>query len=228
MNSINFDYKNAAHYEDLARKAVFGYDQLFIMALSYLMDINKETANALVVGCGTGMELTTFGKLMHNWKLTGVDPSEEMIKISKTKIEECKLNNRVILHHGYVENMPEGEKFDAVTLIFVMRFISEKRGKLSLLKDVAKRLHSGARLIIVDQYGDPSFDNFQLLFKGWKKFMKLSGVSSELIIKIAAQSIEKSFFTESEIKNLLSEAGFEKTTQFYNSFIHGGWIAQKK
>ena len=38
MNEIIYDSKKASHYEDLARKAVFGYDQLFTMALSILCD----------------------------------------------------------------------------------------------------------------------------------------------------------------------------------------------
>ena len=46
--------------------------------LSQLAD-NNEYANGLVVGCGSGMELSTFGKLMPNWRITGVDPSEAMI-----------------------------------------------------------------------------------------------------------------------------------------------------
>ena len=37
MNQISFDPKKAMHYEEYARKAVFGYDQLFIMVLSFLV-----------------------------------------------------------------------------------------------------------------------------------------------------------------------------------------------
>ena len=85
MGNIDFDPKKAAHYDDLARKAVFGYEQLFKMLIALLVEKQNESANVLVVGCGTGMELTTFGNHMPNWQMTGVDPSEEMIKISKTK-----------------------------------------------------------------------------------------------------------------------------------------------
>jgi len=228
MSNIDFDPKKVAHYDDLARKAVFGYDQLFTMALSLLVERQNESANVLIVGCGTGMELTTFGNLMPNWRLTGVDPSEEMIIISKAKIDNHGLNNRVVLHNGYVEGLPEEEKYDAATLIFVLRFIPDDRKKLSLFQDIAKRLRPGAKLILIDQYGDPSIEDFQDMSKAWRKFMKLVGVPSELVMKIAIQAIEQSFFTESEIQKLLSEAGFERANRFYNSFMHGGWIVQKK
>ena len=58
--------------------------------------------------------------------------------------------------------------------------------------------------------------------------MKLSGSPSELVNKIAQQAGEKSFINEQELQALLSETGFEKINRIYNSFIHGGWIAQKK
>ena len=228
MNNIDFDPKKVAHYDDLARKAVFGYDQLFTMALSLLVERQNESAKVLIVGCGTGMELTTFGNPMPNWRLTGVDPSDEMIKISKAKIDDHGLNNRVVLYNGFVDGLPEEEKYDAATLIFVLRFIPDDRKKLSLFKDIAKRLKTGAKLIIVDQYGDPGSEDFKFMTKGWINFMKLGGVPSELVMKIAIQAIEQSFFTEFEIQKILSDAGFERANRFYNSFRHGGWIVQKK
>jgi tRNA (cmo5U34)-methyltransferase len=113
MSNIDFDPKKAAHYEDLARKAVFEYDQLFTMVLSLLVGNQNETANVMVVGCGTGMELMTFGKHMPNWQLTGVDPSQEMIKIAKANIDDSRLNNRVTLYNGFVDSLPEEEIYDA-------------------------------------------------------------------------------------------------------------------
>ena len=160
MSNINFDPKKAAHYEDISRKAVFGYDQLFTMVLSLLAKDQSEKANVMVVGCGTGMELTTFGKHMPNWKLTGVDPSQEMIKIAKANIDDSGLNNRATLYNGFVDSLPEGEIYDAATLIFVLRFIADDRNKLSLFKDISKRLRNGAKLVLVDQYGDPNSEYF--------------------------------------------------------------------
>ncbi|MEW6655214.1 MAG: class I SAM-dependent methyltransferase, partial [Bacteroidota bacterium] len=192
-----------------------------------LAEQQNDSANVLIAGCGTGMELITFGNLMPNWQLTGVDPSEEMIKRSKANIDIHGLSDRVTLHHGFVESLPKEEKYDAATLIFVLRFITEDRKKLSLFQDIAKRLRTGAKLIIVDQYGDQSSRDFQYVLKAWRNFMKLSGISSELVLKIAVQAIGKSFFTESGIQKLLTEAGFSNANRFYNSFMHGGWVVQK-
>lgn len=228
MNNIDFDSKRALHYEDLARKAVFGYDQLYTMALSLLSCEIKEHANILVVGCGTGMELTTFGSNMPGWKLTGVDPSEEMIKIAQSKVEQHGLTSRIKLHKGTVETLSEENTFDSATLFFVIRFVPDDNRKFFLLQSIFKRLKTGAKLIIVDQYGDLSSEHFRLLLKGWKKYMLFSGASSELVDKIVNQALEQRFITEARIQKLLSEAGFNKVNLFYNSFLHAGWIAEKE
>jgi len=228
LNSINFNLKNATKYEGLARKAVFCYDQLFLMVLSLLADNQNESADVLVVGCGTGMELKTFGDIMPNWSITGVDPSEEMIKLSKAKLDEYQLNDRIMLHQGFVESLPEEEKYDYATLIFVLRFIQDADDKKSLFRSIAKKLKPGAKFIIIDQYGDPGKVEFKYMADSWKNFMKFSGSSPEIVNKIAQQAGEKSLINEQELLELLTETGFEKINRFYNSFIHGGWIVQKK
>ncbi len=224
----NFNLKNAAMYEELARKAVFGYDQLFIMALSLLADNQKELADVLVVGSGTGMELITFGNLMPNWHITGVDPSEEMIELSKAKVDEYKLHNRISLHHGFVESLPEEEIYDYATLIFVLRFIKEAEDKKSLFRSIAKRLKPGAKFIIIDQCGIPGSVEFNYLSKCWENFMKFSGTPTGMVNKIMQQAGNQSVINEHELQTLLTEAGFEKCNRIYSSFIHGGWIVQKK
>ena len=226
--NLNFNSKKAVHYEEFARKAVFGYDQLFIMVLSLLAENQNDSANVLVVGCGTGMELMTFGNLMPNWRITGVDPSEEMIELSKAKVDEYKLYNRISLHHGFVESLPGIEKYDYATLIFVLRFIKEAEDKKSLFRSIAKRLKPGAKFIIIDQYGDTDKVDFKYMSESWRNFMKFSGSSPELVNKIAQQAGEKSLINEQELQELLTETGFEKINHFYNSFIHGGWVVQKK
>ncbi len=228
MTSVNFNSKKAANYEEFARKAIFGYDQLFIMVLSHLEAEHQESANVLAVGCGSGNELTTFGTLMPNWRITGVDPSEEMIKLSKAKVGEYNLNNRILLHHGFIESLPDTEKYDFSSLIFVLRFIHETKDKISLLNNIAKRLKPGAKLVIIDQYGEPGTEEFRNMTTCWKNFMKYSGTPPEVADKISQQAGKQSLINEQELIMLLTEAGFENINRFYNSFIHGGWIAQKK
>lgn len=219
MNQIGFNPKKAMHYEEYTRKAVFGYGQLFKMELSLLAAKYDEIEDALVIGCGTEMELTTFGNLMPNWCVTPVAPSQKMEKISKAKLDDQKLNNCITSQHGFIESLPEIEKYDIATLIFVMQFIPEEIDIVSLLNIVAKRLKPRTKFIIVDQYGDLSLVEFQFMFRSWKYFMKYREAKSEIANKIVAQAIEQNLITEEELLMLLSEAEFEKSIHFYNSFI---------
>jgi tRNA (cmo5U34)-methyltransferase len=223
-----FSSKKGGNYEEFAHKAIFGYDQIFIMVLSVLEIEHHDSAYVLVVGSGSGRELTTFGTLMPDWRITGVDPSEEMIKLSKAKIDEYKLNKRISLHKGYVEDLPETEKYDFATLLFVLRFINETKDRISLLNNIAKRLKPGAKIVIIDQFGDSSKEEFSNTSKSWKNFMEFGGAPPDLVDKIAVQASKQHLINEQELLKLLSEAGFEKINRFYNSFIHGGWVAQKK
>lgn len=226
-DAMKFDMKKADNYEKYARKAVFGYDQLFNLVLSFIAEDKDEHKNVLVVGCGTGMELTTFGNHMPNWTITGVDPSEEMIKISRNKIDQNNLNDRVKLIHGFVENISGKEKYDVATMVFVLRFIANYNMKKMFLMNIAKLLKPGAHLLIVDQYSDSDKDHFDSMFKSWRNFMKLSGAPAELVNKIAVQTIEYAFINEYDLQKLLFESGYGKIKRFYSSFIHGGWIVQK-
>lgn len=132
------------------------------------------------------------------------------------------------LHHGFIESLLEDKEYDAATLIFVLRFIPDERRKLLLFQNIAKRLRSGARLIIVDQYGDPGSEGFQYMTKAWRNFMKLGGTPTDLVNKIMVQAIEQNFVTERDLQKILLEAGFERANRFYNSFMYGGWVVQKK
>src|SRR5574338_633808 len=169
-----------------------------------------------------------FGTLMQNWRITGVDPSEEMIKLSRAKVIEHNLNDRVLLHHGFVDSLPEGEQYDFSTLIFVLRFIQKAEDQKSLFSAIAKRLKPGGKFIIIDQYGENDNAEFKTMLNSWKSFMKFSGSPMELVNKISQQASEKSFINEQQLQEALSEAGFEKIKCIYKSLIHGGWIAQKR
>ncbi|PKL84394.1 MAG: hypothetical protein CVV24_00210 [Ignavibacteriae bacterium HGW-Ignavibacteriae-3] len=228
MDESSFDTKKVSHFEEIARKAVVAYDQLFLMALAVLSDNENSEKNVLVVGCGTGKELLTFAEKKKNWKLTGVDPSEEMINVSREKIQENKLNGRVSLLHGVVNQLPEEKEFDASTVIFVLRFIPEDSEKLSLLKDISDRLKPGARIVIVDQFGEREDDSFRGLVEDWKKYMLYNGIPSEVQNKIAEHAMARSVVSEESIKKLLGKAGFNRIKTFYQAFTNIGYVAYKQ
>ena len=227
---IEFDRDRANQYDLDIRKAIPGYESLHGMAHSLLQTSLNKSARLLVVGSGTGMELVNYAQLNPEWSLTGVDPSTEMMAIAKEELLSVDLQEQVNLHTGYVDSLPETEAMDAATLILVMHFLPDDGAKLELLKNIARRLKPGAKLIIADLYGDKSAAYFEQFTKAWKSlyFSKLDGEIREKAEANFQNSISNSiyFVTEARIIQLLQMAGFNDVIKFYNAFLFGGWIAK--
>jgi ubiquinone/menaquinone biosynthesis C-methylase UbiE len=70
----------------------------------------KTDQNLLLdVACGTGMHLTYFQK---NFSCTGIDLSQHMLKIARSRLKNVKL------HRADMLNFNLGETFDVVTCLF--------------------------------------------------------------------------------------------------------------
>jgi tRNA (cmo5U34)-methyltransferase len=227
---IEFDRDRASQYDLDIRKAIPGYESLHGMTQSLLQTSLSKSARLLIVGSGTGMELVNYSKPNPEWFLTGVDPAAEMMAIAQSTLVARGLQERVNLHTGYVNSLPETEPMDAATLMLVMHFLTDDGAKLQLLKDIAQRLKPGATLILADLYGDRSASYFSQFTKAWQDFY-FSQLDDETRTKAEANfqtSISNSihFVTEARIIELLEAAGFSQINKFYNAFLFGGWIAQ--
>src|SRR5216683_2455812 len=85
----NFDRNPALidNYERAPRWFVPGYDASHAMAAVLLRDRIGERGRILVVGAGGGVELSVLARECQGWTFTGVDPSVEMLRQAKTKVE---------------------------------------------------------------------------------------------------------------------------------------------
>ncbi len=227
---IEFDRERANQYDLDIRKAIPGYESLHGMVYSLLQTGLSESARLLVVGSGTGMELVNYCQLNPDWSLTGVDPSAEMMAIAKEELLSIGLQEKVNLHIGYVDSLPETEAMDAATLILVMHFLADDGAKLELLQNIARRLKPGAKFILADLHGDKSAIYFNQFTKAWQSlyFSKLNAETRAKAEANFATSINNSihFVSEARIIELLKAAGFSQINRFYNAFLFGGWITQ--
>jgi len=227
---VEFDRDRANQYNLDIRKAIPGYEALHKMAESILATNLPTTAEVLIIGSGTGMELISYTQRYTKWSLTGVDPSDEMMKIARSQLANKKLLSRVNLHTGYVNTLPPSKPMDAATLMLVMHFIPDDGSKLKLLEDIAKRLKPGAELVLADLYGDKTAPYFVKLRAAWQNlyFSQLDQTTRAKAEQSFAASIDNSiyFITEARILELLNTAGFTNITKFYNAFLFGGWTAR--
>jgi tRNA (cmo5U34)-methyltransferase len=225
---FDFDSDFAARYDQFVRRTIFGYEQLFPLALSLLSAGLSERAHVLVVGAGTGAELAAFGSRMAGWTFTGVDPSQPMIQQAQVRVESLGMQERVRLWQGYVDDLPPGETFDAATLILVLHFVPDDGAKLAMLRGIATRLKPGASLVLLDLSSEPDEQRSQILQAGWKNFMLHMGMPRDVVDNLPSQAaLNQHFIPPARAEELLREAGFARAQRFYSVLLHTGWIAQK-
>ena len=129
-------------YPQGPRWFVPGYDASHAMAAVLLRDRIGEHGQILVVGAGGGVELSVFAGECQGWTFTGVDPSIEMLRQARVRLDSIGVLDRVKWVQGLVENSPRGP-FDAATAFLALNFLPEDE-RLATLREIHRRLKSGA------------------------------------------------------------------------------------
>lgn len=222
MNKVElFENERAANYNQFVETWIPNY-YYFLDLLPKLL-IKASPKELLVVGCGTGNEIERFVETAHQWKITGIDPSPEMMKQARDKLQACE---NVTLIEGLVSELSVDKKYSAATLLLVLHFMDDNGSKLKLLKDIGDRLLSGGAFIMLDITGDKNqiSQNLSVL-----RFL-LPDALDEEEINSRLNRIENKLFAVSEqrLSELLQEAGFEPPLRFFQSSIYMGWLAKKK
>lgn len=216
-----FENERATGYDQFVEKWIPNYHYFMDHLPNLLIETNPK--ELLVVGCGTGNEILRFARSPVDWRITGIDPSPDMIVHAREKLKDY---NNVELIEGLITDLSADKKYNAATLLLVLHFIEDNGNKLQMFKAIAKRLVAGAKLVMLDMTGDKQQirDNLQVL-----KLLLPEGVDKQEISE-RLNRIENKFFTVSEerLSELLQEAGFEKPLRFFQSSIYMGWITQKR
>jgi tRNA (cmo5U34)-methyltransferase len=217
-------------YDSAIRSFCGAYEEIFKLSYCCLKTSLPKRARVLVVGAGTGMEITEFAPLSPGWSFHGIDPSAKMLSLARKKISEKKIRNKICLTQGYVEDLTDKEGFDGAASILVMHFLKDDGAKLDLLKSINRHLKPGAPLTLVDGCGKPGSRAFKENLKAWKQYPVMHGLEPDYVEKAFSKTIMKmvQFVSESRILELLKEAGFINVFKYYSGFLYGGWTAYKK
>lgn len=221
MNKIEiFENERATGYDQFVQKWIPNYNS-FINQLPILLS-NIEKKEILVVGCGTGNEIEKIVNETDFLKITGVDPSPKMIEQAEFKVGN-KANVKLVT--GLVSDLDLQEKYNVATLLLVLHFLEDNGDKFNLLTDIAKRLITGATLVIFDVTGNKTQiqENLKVL-----RLLLPKDIEKEQI-DFRLKRIEEEFFSVSEerLSELLQLAGFEKPIRYFQSSIYVGWITKK-
>ena len=103
----------------------------------------KSGQSLLDVGCGTGALLRALSKTHPDAKLTGIDPTREMLSLAGDRLPE-----RVILKHGRAEDLPcEDKSFDVALSCNMFHYLREP---MRALREFSRVLKPGGALVLTD------------------------------------------------------------------------------
>jgi len=221
----DFNSDFAEKYENGIRISLPTYEHLFPLSNSFLRTRLNNNDQLLVVGAGGGAELLSFNQANPNWQITGVDPSEPMIKVAIEKVNKAGITDKINLFHGFTNQLPLEPIYDGATCILVLHFLPDDGSKLELLSSIAERLKPGSPLVLVSVYGDKDSVEFQLVMEAWLRNIQSNGGTPEEINEISEGFLKLPIVSEERIKELLNEAGFQQVTHFFTAYHFGGWFA---
>ena len=216
-----------SEYEQTVQRVNVGYDLVFTLTGCFLRALGRPELALLAVGAGGGAEVEHFLPDNPGWRLTGVDPSQEMLALAQAKAEHLRVDARAMLTRGTVDDLPTEARFDAATCVFVLHFLSDDN-KLTLLRGIRARLRPGAPLLAVSGAcpGDGGLRDD--LLGAWQQYGELMGMPPERMAAIIGQLMVQPQTSGADYVRLLGEAGFPHVVPFFSvlgGFITG-WLAR--
>jgi tRNA (cmo5U34)-methyltransferase len=210
-----------------------GYlDLLKMMILLLAERVPTNNARVLVVGAGGGLELLVISNRYPQWQLVGVDPSEKMLALAQERLgPELLTNNRVVLHHGYTDELQESDDasllFDGATCLLTFHHVNVP-DRIRTLQAIQKRLRPGAPFIVAHM-SFPQHDQQQRAV--WlQRYMNFADTTDpdKVSHTLAAVNAKLCILSPHEDEAMLQTAGFRNIELFYTGLAFRGWVAYNK
>lgn len=171
--------------------------------------VTKEAPAAVLdVATGTGDLALALAAALPEARITGVDLSDEMLRVARAKTAEQQLSERVVLQQGDAEHLEFADGvFDAVTVAFGVRnFGSIDAG----LREMLRVLRPGGVLVVLE-LATPSNRVFGALYNCYSHFVlpRIGGMvsSDSKAYEYLPASVDE-FPVPERFKSMMNDAGF--------------------
>lgn len=221
MSSFS-DPQAVARYAQGPVRQVPGFHALQQMTRLLLAESVPDDGRVLVLGAGGGLELKVFAEAQPGWRLVGVDPSAEMLKLAAVTLGP--LAPRAELIEGYIDSAPPGP-FDGATCLLTLHFLDAAE-RLHTLSELRRRLRPGAPLVVAHHSIPLEPEQKQRWLSRYAAFGIASGVPElDANNAIAAIGSRLPLLSPEQEVELLQQAGFVGVELFYAAFSFKGWVA---
>jgi len=223
MEHIDHKTRDAKKVERMFSGIASRYDLLNHL-LSLGLDIGWRKKVAIETGkikcrrildvcTGTGdmaIELCRFWK--DDAHVDAIDFSHELIEVGRKKVKEANMDNRITFKEGNAERLPyEDAKFDALTITFGLRNISDRPGAL---KEFYRVTRPGGCFICLE-FSQPTNRVFEIVYSFY--LMKFVPLISRILCSDPAAyrylgNTIRDFPSPPELTRLVESAGWKDVT----------------
>ncbi len=227
---VDFDVRPpvpVAEYEQTVRRVNVGYDLLFTLTGCFLRALGRPELDLLVVGAGGGAEIERFLPDNPGWRLTGVDPSRDMLALAAAKADRLGVGERVTLVRGTVDDLPPDARFDAASCLLVLHFLPYA-DQLALLRETIRRLRPGAALLIASGARPDDGGLRDDVLGAWQQYGERMGMPAEQMASTIGRLSALPLPTDDDYARLFREAGLTRVTRYISVLGGGmsGWLAR--
>ena len=216
--SQNYDERNSK-LNPISRNAHF--------LIGLLLKELPARARILCVGVGTGAELLSLASVYPEWTFVGLDPSDSMLEVCRERLKEAGVLDRCELVHGYVQDLPSGERFDAAVSVLVAHFVKREE-RLDFFRHIVSRVIKGGYIVNTELSFDLDSKEFPSMLKNWEQVQTLMGATPESLA--ALPSLLKETLTvlpAAEVESQMRQSGIAVPVRFYQAFMISGWYGKK-
>ena len=227
---MNYDEEppvEISRYREM-QKALPGVNSLYRLMLAQLETALPTGGAVLVVGAGGGREVEALCNSDVPFKVTGVDPSQDMLDIARWYAKQSARPGDAKLVQGTAADAgPPEDGFDTATSLLVMHFLPDddgENGKRAYLTGIRENMKPGSMLIHTDiSFG--SRDELEDIKPTFLRHAILAGIAEDAIKGGPDMIATLPIISPQRTEQLLQECGFEKTQLFFKSLWYHGWIA---
>ncbi|MBK1881258.1 class I SAM-dependent methyltransferase [Luteolibacter pohnpeiensis] len=220
-----FDRERAANYDQFTGR-IPGLRDTMLHFLGAVMADLPADSRILCVGVGTGNELIFLAKLYPDWTFVGIDPSEPMMNICRTKVAEAGLADRCELHTGYLDSLALDRGFDAATCLLVSHFLMETSERQELFANIAKHLKPGGMLVSADLATAIDTPAYRALTAPWfRLLLPPEATQKDFENARSAHGTAVALLDPVEVESLIQSAGFTQPVRLYQCLLIHGWVS---